>query len=89
MLRRAAQTLAVGVAGVTVVDGLRRLLHSGAVRSGAVAATSWGLRGKRSMETGAENARLIMADVVSEARQRIGEQSPPPGADIDPDNHDH
>jgi hypothetical protein len=89
VIRRAAQTLAAGVAGVVAVDGLRRLLRNGAVRNGAVAATSWTLRGKRSMEAGAETARLAMADVVSEARGRIGEQSPPPGAGNDPHDHEH
>jgi hypothetical protein len=89
VVRRAAQTLAAGVVGVTVVDGIRRLLRSGAVRNGAVVATSWTLRGKRSMEAGAESARLSMADVLSEARQRMGEQSPPPGAGMDPHDHEH
>ncbi|GIH15656.1 DUF1490 family protein [Rugosimonospora africana] len=89
VVRRAAQTLAAGVLGVSVVGGFRRLLRAGAVRNGAVVAASWTLRGKRSMEAGAESARLAMADVVSEARERIGEQSPPPGAGTDRHDHDH
>ncbi|WP_345626610.1 DUF1490 family protein [Rugosimonospora acidiphila] len=88
-VRMVVQTLAVGVVGVTVVDGARRLLRGGSVRGGAVAATSWALRGRRSLESGAENARLTMSDVISEARHRIGEQSPPPGAGTDRHEHEH
>ena len=42
--------------------------------------TSWGLRGTRRAEVAAENARLAVADVVAEAKGRIGEEVTPPGA---------
>ena len=41
-------------------------------------ATAWGLRGTRKAEEAAERARLKVADVVAEARERIGEEAPPP-----------
>ncbi len=87
--RRAAVTLMTGVSGVIAVDAIKRLARVGAVDNAAVTATSWGLRGKRSAEAGAENLRLATADIVSEARERIGEQSPAPGAATDLHEHGH
>ncbi len=44
----------------------------------------WGLRGTRRAEAAAESARLTVADVVAEARGRIGEEAPlPAGARVD------
>ncbi|ANY09544.1 DUF1490 family protein [Pseudonocardia sp. HH130630-07] len=69
-----------GLAGAVAYDGVKKVVRSGAVREAAVSATAWGLRGARAAETGAERARLAGADIVSEARERIGEQAPPPGS---------
>lgn len=49
------------------------------VHEAAVWMASWGLRGMRAAETSAEKIRLSAADIVSEVRERIGEQSLPPG----------
>ena len=68
-----------GIAGIVVVDGAKRLVQARAVHEAAVWMAAWGLRGVRAAETGAEKVRLSTADIVSEARERIGEQSPPPG----------
>lgn len=84
---RAAGLLLTGVAGAAAYDGVKRIARSGAVRGAAVTATTWGLRGARVAETGAERARLASADIVSEARERIGEQAPTPG--LGGAGHDH
>lgn len=80
LLAKAAGVLVTGVAGAAAYDGVKRVLGSGVVRSGVVGATALGLRGARAAETGAERARLATADIIAEARERIGEQAPPPGA---------
>ena len=77
---RAAGLVASGLAGAVAYDGVKRVARSGAVRATAVTVTSWGLLGARAAETGAERARLATADIVSEARDRIGEQAPVPGS---------
>lgn len=77
---RATGMVATGVVGAAAYDGVKRLLRGRTARSAAVAATALGLRGARAVEAGAERARLTAADIVSEARERIGEESTPPGA---------
>jgi chaperone-like protein len=79
VLGKAAGFVASGLVGAAAYDGVKRVLRAGVVRETAVTVTTWGLRGVRAAETGAERTRLVAADVVSEARQRIGEQTPPPG----------
>jgi Protein of unknown function (DUF1490) len=84
---KAAGLLATGVVGAAAYDGVKRFVRSDVLHAGAVTVTSWGLRGARAAEAGAERARLTTADIVSEARERIGEQTPPPGAPAP--NHEH
>ena len=84
---KAAGFVASGLVGAAAYDGMRRVVRSDVLHAAAVTVTSWGLRGARAAETGAERARLAAADVVSEARERIGEQTPPPGTGV-PD-HEH
>jgi hypothetical protein len=43
----------------------------------------------RKAEEGAESARLKVADVVAEARERIGEEVPPPAVADTAHDHDH
>ena len=73
---RAAGFVASGLAGAAAYDGVKKLVRGRTAHDAAVAVTSWGLRGVRAAETGAEKARLGTADIVSEARKRIGEQAP-------------
>ncbi|MCU1662677.1 MAG: hypothetical protein JWR58_2742 [Pseudonocardia sp.] len=84
---RAAALVASGVVGAVAYDGIKRLARSNALHGAAVAATSCALRGARVAETGAEKARLTTADIVSEARERIGEQTPAPGAAVPAHEH--
>jgi hypothetical protein len=86
---RAAGLLISGVAGAAVVDRLKQPTTGAAVKRAAVAVTALTLRGKRRLETGAENLRLSAGDVVAEARERIGEQAPPPAQPAQPHDHDH
>jgi hypothetical protein len=84
---KAAGLAATGLVGAAAYDGVKRFARSNLLHGAAVTVTSWGLRGARAAEAGAERARLTTADIVSEARERIGEQTPPPGAPA-PD-HEH
>ena len=54
-----------------------------------MSATALALRGARKAEEGAESARLKVADVVAEARERIGEEAPPPAVSDSGHDHDH
>ncbi len=86
---RAAGLLISGVAGAVVVDRLKQRSTGDAVKRAAVAVTAVTLRGKRRVEAGAENLRLSAGDVVAQARERIGEQAPPPAHPAEPHDHDH
>lgn len=88
VLARAGSTVLTGLVGAVAYDGAKKVVHSGAAREGAVTALTWGLRGRRQLETGAEQVRLVTGDLVAEARARVGEQVPPPGADVG-HGHDH
>ena len=89
LLTRAATTVATGAVGVAAVEGARRAWNEGALRSGAVSVTAWGLRGARAAEAGAERVRLGAADLVAQARERNGEQAPAPRAAAEPHDHEH
>jgi hypothetical protein len=86
---KVAGTVVTGALGAAAYDALRRVAAKAPVHEAAVTATEWGLRGVRKAEDTAESARLAVGDVVAEARERVGEQAPPPAvADADHD-HDH
>ncbi|MDT5125077.1 MAG: hypothetical protein QOI28_5073 [Mycobacterium sp.] len=87
LLVKAASTVLTGAVGVAAYEAVRKAVAKAPLREAAVTATSWGLRGARKAEEGAESARLKVADVMAEARERIGEEVPPPAvADA---GHDH
>ena len=86
---RVTGTLVTGVVGVAAVNTGKRLLGAGVLRRGAVTATAWGLRGLRTAEVGAETARLNAADVLAEARERVGEQAAAPGQNDGEHAHEH
>lgn len=89
LLAKAASAVVTGVVGAIAYDGVKKAAAKAPIREASVTATSWALRGVRKAEEGAESARLTVADVVAEARERIGEEVPPPVvADIAHD-HDH
>lgn len=86
---KAAGLVATGLAGAVALEGVKKVARSDALHVAAVTATSWGLRGARAAETGAEKARLTAADILSEAREKVGEQSPAPGSAAPPHDHQH
>lgn len=86
-LGKAAGTVVTGVVGVSAYELLRKALAKAPLHDAAVTATEWGLRGTRRAEEAAESARLKVSDVVAEARERIGEEAPPPA--IGEHDHEH
>ena len=88
-LGKAAGTVVTGVVGVSAYELLRKALNKAPLHEAAVSATEWGLRGTRRAEEAAESARLKVADVVAEARERIGEEAQPPAISEPEHDHDH
>ena len=88
-LAKAASTVVTGAVGVAAYEGLKKVVAKAPVREAAVTTTAWGLRGARRAEEGAESARLRIADVVAEARERIGEEAPPPAVADTAHDHEH
>ncbi|BDX33484.1 hypothetical protein TUM20985_40310 [Mycobacterium antarcticum] len=91
LLAKAAGAVFTGLVGVTAYEVARKAVAKAPVRQAAVATTALGIRGARKAEEGAENLRLKAADVMAEARERVGEEVPPPAvADADHGHgHDH
>lgn len=88
LLAKAASTVFTGLVGVSAYEVARRALAKAPLHEAAVTATEWSLRGTRRAEEVAESARLKVADVMAEARERIGEEAMPPAAAVEHD-HDH
>lgn len=86
LLAKAASTVVTGLVGVTAYELARKALDKAPLHQAAVSAAELGLRGTRKAETAAESARLRLADVMAEARERIGEEAPTPSLG---DTHDH
>lgn len=86
LLTKAASTVLTGAAGVAAYNGARSLLRRAPLREAAVSATAWTIRGARIAEERAEAARLAAADVVAEAKEKVGEQVTPP---VPAAAHDH
>ncbi|WP_062893310.1 DUF1490 family protein, partial [Mycobacterium avium] len=65
---------------------VRKAVAKAPLHETAVKGAELGLRGTRMAEEAAESARLKLADVMAEARERIGEEAPTPSI---ADTHDH
>ncbi|MGV0804559.1 DUF1490 family protein [Mycolicibacterium setense] len=89
LLAKAATTVVTGAVGAAAYDGLRKAVAKAPIREAAVTTTTWALRGARKAEVSAESARLKVADVMAEARERIGEEVPPPAVSDAGHSHDH
>lgn len=87
-LAKAASTVFTGLVGVGAYEVLKKAAAKAPLHSAAVTAAEWGLRGTRRAEEAAESARLKVADVVAEARERVGEEAPPPAVAVE-HNHEH
>lgn len=88
LLGKAASTVITGLAGVTAYEVLKKAAKKAPLHQTAVATAELGLRGTRKAEVAAESARLKIADVMAEARERIGEEAPTPAVG-DVHDHDH
>lgn len=86
---RIAHTAITGAVGVATYSVLRRLVTWAPKRQVAVSGTVLGLRAWRGAERGVEVARLTAADIVAEAKGRVGESVSPPGAIEDEPGHTH
>jgi L-alanine-DL-glutamate epimerase-like enolase superfamily enzyme len=75
LVAKAAGTVLTGLVGVSAYEVLRKAVGTAPVHRAAVTATEWGLRGTRRAEVAAEAARLKVADVVAEARERVGDET--------------
>jgi hypothetical protein len=88
LLAKAASAVITGLAGVTAYEVLRKAAAKAPLHETAVSAAELGLRATRKAEEAAESARLKLADVVAEARERIGEEAPTPAVgDAHPHEH--
>ncbi|MBB3038461.1 DUF1490 family protein [Hoyosella altamirensis] len=87
LIGKALGTVVTGVVGVAAYNGARWVAKKTPTREIAVSATALGIKGARKAEEGAENVRLTAADIVAEARGRVGEEAPPPPSH--PAGHGH
>ena len=86
LLSKAAGALLTGLVGATAYELLRKAVTKAPLHQTAVTAAEWSLRGTRRAEEAAESARLKLADVMAEARERVGEETPAPSVAV---AHDH
>lgn len=84
LFAKAAAAVATGAVGAAAYDLLRKAAAKAPLHQTAVSAAEWGLRGTRRAEEAAESVRLKLADVMAEARERLGEEAPTPSI---ADNH--
>ncbi|MDP9637737.1 Ni,Fe-hydrogenase III small subunit [Rhodococcus cercidiphylli] len=89
IVAKAVSTVVTGAVGVAAYNGAKKLYEKAPVRKAVVSATELGLRAARKAEVHAESARLAVSDVVAEARDRIGEEVPPPTASDAGHGHAH
>jgi hypothetical protein len=88
LLAKATTAVVTGAIGAAAYDLLRTAARTAPMHDAAVTAAEWSLRATRRAEEAAESARLKLADVMAEARERIGEEAPPPAVG-DHDEHTH
>jgi hypothetical protein len=87
-LAKAASAVITGLAGVTAYEVLKKAAKKAPLHETAVKGAELSLRSTRKAEEAAESARLKIADVMAEARERIGEEAPTPAVG-DVHDHDH
>ncbi|HEX7321533.1 MAG TPA: DUF1490 family protein [Mycobacterium sp.] len=80
-LVKAAPTVVTGVVGVAAYEAVRTVVAKAPLRKATVTVTAWGIRAareaQRKAERNAEQARLTVADVMAEVRERAGEEVEP------------
>lgn len=88
VILKAGSALVTGLVGAAAYEATKKALAKAPLRETAVAATAIGLKGSRKAEGVAENVRLNAADILAEAKERVGEEATPPAAGAAHD-HDH
>ncbi|BAN91906.1 DUF1490 family protein [Mycobacterium avium subsp. hominissuis] len=91
-MAKAVPTVVTGAVGVAAYEALRKGAAKIPLRSATVAVTAWGIRVGREAERkageSAERARLTAADVIAEAKERLGDDVTLVAADSGhPDDH--
>ncbi len=93
LLAKAVPAVVTGAVGAAAYEGVRRAVTKVPLREATVTVTAWGLRAvreaERKAEASAEQARLTVADVMAEARERAGEEVPPLKVADSGHDHDH
>lgn len=93
LVAKAAPTVVTGVVGVAAFEALRKVAAKAPLRAATVTVTAWAMRvgreAERKAQQSTEQARLTAADVIAEAKERIGEQAPPLTVADSGNNHDH
>lgn len=92
LMVKAAPTVVTGLVGAVAFEGVRKGVAKAPLRSATVTATAWGMRVARVVGrkagAGVEHARLSVADVVAEAKERAGEDAAHLTV-VDSGEHDH
>jgi hypothetical protein len=80
-MAKAVPTVVTGAVGVAAYEAVRKGMARIPLRAATVTATAWGIRVAREAERkageSAERARLTAADVLAEAKERIGDDVTP------------
>lgn len=80
-MAKAVPTVVTGAVGVAAYEALRKGVAKVPLRAATVTATAWGIRVARQAERkageSAERARLATADVIAEAKERVGDDIAP------------
>ncbi|WP_101528503.1 DUF1490 family protein [Mycobacterium simiae] len=73
---KALPTVVTGAVGVATYEAVRKGVAKVPLRAATVTVTAWGIRVAREAERkageSAERARLTTADVIAEAKERVG-----------------
>lgn len=84
-MAKAVPTVVTGAVGVAAYEVVRKGVAKIPLRAASVSATAWGIRvgrgvGRKAGES-AERARLTAADVLAEAKERVGDDVTPTAED--------
>ncbi|MCA2272444.1 DUF1490 family protein [Mycobacterium intracellulare] len=93
LMAKAVPTVVTGAVGVAAYEVLRKGVAKIPLRGATVTVTAWGIRVGREAERkageSAERARLTAADVIAEAKERLGDDVPPVAVVDSSNNDDH
>jgi chaperone-like protein len=80
-MAKAVPTVVTGAVGVAAYGAVRKGVAKVPLRAATVTVTAWGIRVAREAERkageSAERARLTTADVIAEAKERVGDNATP------------